>query len=1210
MFKGQVTDDRVPKTYEELVEPHVASFDYFLSEGIQKVVQLVKPVEIEHPLSKKVFEFQLANPAIGRPVKEGASSDPRLYPRECRERKLTYGALVEMDFCFGGRRMTRSMGLLPIMVKSLACHLRNATKSTLFKLGEEANDFGGYFVAGGLEKCLRIIISTKRDYIHAVTRSSYFNRGPLYTDKATLLRCVRDDEFGTTMRCHYLKDGTVQVALAIEWSEFFVPAGILLKALQGVSDREIFDHILASTPAGGEDGGMGNHGAFVHERAELLLHQAARFGLKTRNQSIEFLGSHFRNRIKTPSYRSDHEAGIEFLLEHVFCHLRSMEEKYHVLIEMIHKLYAFVNSLCCEDNQDALTTHEAMLPGIFFMKCTWEVLMVYMDSFKRLVERDLRTSPELVDLHDEQYIAKTLKKCGMPCKKLEMLIKTGNFKANFTKDLGQTAGFTVVAERINFCRFLAHFRAYHRGSIFVEMKTTKVRKLLPESWGFVCPVHTPDGTPCGLLLHFTADCKLTCKGPENPTLVRDAISMVLTNLGMVPIMASGKRPTVPSYLSVFLDGRVIGHVHSSIAENLVKRVRAIKAAALAEKEGAPEGSNVIELNDVEKFVPADMEVAYFPYQFGGLYPGISLFTTPCRPMRKVVQLDSKGIELIGPLEQQNLSIQCPDGGLGGSEGLTFTHKEVHTRNLLSVLAGMTPFSDFNQSPRNMYQCQMLKQTMGTPCQDFVFRPENKMYRLLTPQSPICRSYRYDQCKMDEYMGGTNAVVAVLAYTGYDMEDAMILNRSSVDRGFAHGSVYKTEQVFMTEEVSTRECVFNVDKTPLKEGYKFSRPTGAFGEKYPQNNPSPSDSAAVRKLKVKPQNDYLEGDRLDVDGLPMPGAIVWPNQIYYSYVDYAVGKHKTKKLKGDEIAIVDTVTAVGNSTGRPGLNCANIKLRFNRNPVIGDKFASRAGQKGILSQKWPDINFPFCAETGMRPDLIINPHAFPSRMTIGMLVESLSSKGGALAGKFVDCSPFQKCDLGDKYEDPVVVFGEYLEKAGYNRFGTQTMISGITGEEMVCNIYIGLVYYQRLRHMVSDKFQCRSTGPINSMTHQPVKGRKAGGGIRLGEMERDSLVAHGASYIVHDRLNTCSDYQVSNVCANCGSFLGTMQESLVLSKEDARMARKQNIDLEGGKVVCLTCNRSGKDILKVPIPYVYKLLVSELAAMNIKITLDVKASAGV
>ena len=241
-------------------------------------------------------------------------------------------------------------------------------------------------------------------------------------------------------------------------------------------------------------------------------------------------------------------------------------------------------------------------------------------------------------------------------------------------------------------------------------------------------------------------------------------------------------------------------------------------------------------------------------------------------------------------------------------------------------------------------------------------------------------------------------------------------------------------------------------------------------------------------------------------------------------------------------------------------------------MIGDKFASRSGQKGIVSRLWADVDMPFCAATGMRPDLIINPHAFPSRMTIGMLIESLTSKSGALQGSFVDASPFQECD--DPNAEKLEIFADQLEKAGFNRQGTETMICGITGEEMECDIYIGLVYYQRLMHMVSDKFQCRAVGPINAMTKQPVKGRKFGGGIRFGEMERDSAAAHGAAYTISDRMMKSSDSCQMSICRNCHSMITV------------------------GNQICPICGGPAELIESITVPYSLSLLATELAAVNI------------
>ncbi|KAJ3080886.1 DNA-directed RNA polymerase I subunit rpa2, partial [Rhizoclosmatium hyalinum] len=257
--------------------------------------------------------------------------------------------------------------------------------------------------------------------------------------------------------------------------------------------------------------------------------------------------------------------------------------------------------------------------------------------------------------------------------------------------------------------------------------------------------------------------------------------------------------------------------------------------------------------------------------------------------------------------------------------------------------------------------------------------------------------------------------------------------------------------------------------------------------------------------------------------------------------------------------------------------------------------------GVISQKWPTVDMPF-SESGMVPDVIINPHAFPSRMTIGMFVESIAAKSGALHGHAQDATPFQFNEDNSAAD----FFGKELVKAGFNYHGNEPMYSGITGQEFKADIYLGVVFYQRLRHMVSDKYQVRTTGPIHNLTHQPIKGRKRFGGIRLGEMERDSLLAHGVSFILQDRLMNCSDYSQAHVCRLCGSILSPIAIS-------GKFGVNGGLDGSSGgdsmgesrdAIECLTCKTS-KGIDVIAVPYVFRYLCAELVAMNVKLKLDVE-----
>lgn len=443
---------------------------------------------------------------------------------------------------------------------------------------------------------------------------------------------------------------------------------------------------------------------------------------------------------------------------------------------------------------------------------------------------------------------------------------------------------------------------------------------------------------------------------------------------------------------------------------------------------------------------------------------------------------------------------------------------------------------------------MGKQSMGTAVHSYTHRTDNKLYRLYFPQHPIVRTQLHSEYQFDDYPNGINAVVAVLAYTGYDMEDAMILNKGSFERGFAHACVYKNEFV----DVSERDR-------------RGEPPSHHFG--------------------VTSQGSARKNGAIDQDGLPSVGALLKPDEPLFSVVDESTGQQSVERYKAFEDAYIDTVMVLSDDVGEGSLSKCQVRYRMPRNPIIGDKFSSRHGQKGVCSQKWPSIDLPWTDTAGIQPDIIINPHAFPSRMTIGMLIEMLAGKSGSLHGLPQDATPFAFGDADGI--NACDYFGQQLRAAGFNHLGNETLYSGVTGEPLACDIFMGVVYYQRLRHMVSDKFQVRTTGPVHALTRQPLKGRKRAGGIRLGEMERDSLLAHGTSFLLHDRLMNCSDYSQCAVCTKCQSILSPVAQVVVNG--------------EAKSYLCRTC-QSPKDIKVTAIPFVLRYLACELMAMNIDIKL--------
>lgn len=1048
-------------------------------------------------------------------------------------------------------------------LQSNRCHLEGNSPHQLVERKEESEELGGYFVVNGIEKIIRLLQVNRRNFPMAIYRPSFTNRGPGYSPHGIIIRSVKPDETSQTNVLHYLTDGNMTFRFSWRKNEYLVPVMMILKALVETNDREIFQGLI------GPKGCKAAQNTFLTDRVELLLRTYKSYGLYSKTETRAYLGEKFRVVLGVPDTMSHYDVGTEFLRRIVLVHLgnvnvteRQDSDKFKMLLFMIRKLYALVAGECAVDNPDAIQNQEVLLGGFLYGMILKERLDEFLGTAVRASLRDYHrrypgktfTSQDFEKDFPTTIFRLANEDLGSG---LGYFLSTGNLTSPSGLDLQQTAGYTVVAEKLNFLRFISHFRMIHRGAFFAELKTTTVRKLLPESWGFLCPVHTPDGAPCGLLNHLAHKCKIMTDSVDASKL-----PALISELGAVDTSSAATDESVV----VMLDGKIVGWSSPLESKRIADTLRHWKV----------EGNHG---------VPLQLEVGYVPPSNGGSYPGIFLASKPARMVRPVKYLPLQKQDFVGPHEQPYMSIAVKEDEIVSGES---THVEFDPTNMLSILANMTPFSDFNQSPRNMYQCQMGKQTMGTPATALRYRTDNKLYRLQSGQTPVVRAPLHNTYGFDNFPNGTNAVVAVISYTGYDMDDAMIINKSAHERGFGHGTIYKTKKITLKEESRSRSA------KGVTKLFGFA-PGG----------------------QVKGYHRAL----LDEDGLPYVGRMVQEGDVICAWhtvtADYSGtltnldGQTHFEKYKDAEQAFVEEVRIIGNEMGNEPGQTVSIKLRVPRSPVIGDKFSSRHGQKGVCSQKWPAIDMPF-SESGMQPDVIINPHAFPSRMTIGMFVESLAGKAGALHGLAQDSTPF-RFDENNTAGD---YFGHQLMKAGYNYHGNEPMYSGITGEELAADIYVGVVYYQRLRHMVNDKYQVRTTGPVVPTTGQPIKGRKKGGGIRVGEMERDALLAHGTAFLLQDRLLNCSDYTRSWICRSCGSFLSVQPtvSPFVGKKKQVSTVRCRNcatrLDAENMEHVKIEGEVwedghgaqwiGGDNTTQVVVPGALKFLDVELAAMGVKL----------
>jgi len=1093
---------------EGVSKQHLNSFDEFIEKGLQEIIDEIGDIEIEnaeYPYKIRLDKIKL-NAAR---MMELDGSITHITPAEARLRNVSYvcplmmGANIIEDGKILESRPIH-VGDLPVMVRSHACKLYGFNEQKLIEYGEDPQDPGGYFIINGSERVIvgledlsynKIIVDEEKVGGKKVHKAKVYSSIVGYRAKLELI----------------MKDDGMIVA-KIPGSPVDIPVIVLMRALGLETNQEISSFVSSVQE--------------IHDQLEGSFEKAG--DVTSPKDAVSYISKRIAPGMLEEFQIKRAETLLDWgLLPHLGKHPENRKEKAQFLGEAACKLLELKLGWIQPDDKDHY--------GNKVIKFAGEMLADLFRTALRNLVRDMKYQLERSGQKRGISAVGAAIRPGIISDKLNNAIATGNWGRG-------RVGVTQLLDRTNYLSTMSHLRRV-QSPLSRTQPNFEARDLHATHFGRICPSETPEGSNCGLVKNLALSAIISVK-VDNAEIVEKLHEIGLEDL-------SDNKGIKSDSARVFLDGKLIGY--SDNGHDLVNSLRELRRSSKIHSHIGISIWDPDEKNATKRiYVNCNAGRVLRPLII--VDNGKSTLTSEHldKISKKLISwadlLRMGIIELIDANEEENCYISFDE-----KFSKNHTHMEVFTSSILGAGASIIPYPEHNQSPRNTYESAMAKQSLGFSTPMMNTSTYVRQHLMLYPQTPIVTTKTMNLLGIESRPAGQNCIVAVLPFDGYNIEDAIVLSKSSVDRGLCRTFFYRVyESEAKQYPGGVRDSFVIPDADENIRGYK--------GEK------------SYRLLEedgiVATESNVLGGDILI--GKTSPPRFMEEYKEFESKGPYR--RDTSVGVRPSETGTVDTIVMTQASDGG---KLYKIRVRDMRIPEIGDKFASRHGQKGVLGILAKNEDLPY-TEQGITPDVLINPHAFPSRMTVGMMMESITGKAAALRGEKFDGSAF----VGEKIDN----VHEILEKSGFKYSGKEKMYDGRTGKSFEVDVFLGVVYYQKLHHMVADKIHARARGQVQMLTKQPTEGRARGGGLRFGEMERDCLIAYGASMILKDRLLDESDKSDMLVCERCG----------LVAYHDAKQR----------KFVCKICGEKAI-IDSVSVAYAFKLLLQEMQSLNIAPRLLIK-----